>query len=323
MILQPDAAQLLLMALILDAIVGDPDWLWRRVPHPVVMIGAVISALDRRLNDPNASFGVRRLQGVLSVLCLCGLAAAVGWFLHRLALMLPYGWTLEVVIAAVLLAQRSLSDHVGRVAAGFQKGGLSAARQAVSMIVGRDPQALDEAGVCRAAIETTAENFSDGVVAPAFWFAVAGLPGMLVYKAINTADSMIGHRSERYLAFGWAAARLDDVLNLLPARLAGLLFVLVAPLVGGSMAGAWRAMRRDAMRHRSPNAGWPESAMGGAFGLALAGPRRYGGVIVDDAWMNDGGRTDAAPGDIGRGLRLLWAGWGGTLLAVGLAAYVL
>jgi adenosylcobinamide-phosphate synthase len=184
---------------------------------------------------------------------------------------------------------------------------LPAAREAVSMIVGRDPEALDEAGVCRAAIETTAENFSDGVVAPAFWYLVAGLPGIAVYKAVNTADSMIGHRTSRHAAFGWAAARLDDLLNLIPARLAGLLIVTAAVLTGANARGAWSAMRRDARHHRSPNAGWPEAAMAGALGVALAGPRRYGGGPVEDAWMNAGGRTDARPEDIGAALRLFAA----------------
>jgi adenosylcobinamide-phosphate synthase len=301
-------ALILLLALALDAVIGDPDWLWRRLPHPVVLFGRLIGWLDRRLNSENGSFGRRRMAGVWAVAVLTATAALCGLLLHWIADNVPFGMVLEVVVVAVLLAQRSLYDHVARVAAAFRSGGLVAARRAVSQIVGRDPESLDTAGVCRAAIETTAENFSDGVVAPAFWYLICGLPGLLVYKAVNTADSMIGHKSERYLAFGWAAARFDDVLNLVPARLAGLILTVAAPLVGGSAAGAFGAMWHDAGRHRSPNAGWPEAAMAGAFGLALAGPRRYGGQVVDDAWMNAGGRVDAAPDDIGRALRLLVAG---------------
>jgi adenosylcobinamide-phosphate synthase len=178
---------------------------------------------------------------------------------------------------------------------------------AVSRIVGRDPEALDEAGVCRAAIESTAENFSDGIVAPAFWYLIAGLPGILAYKAVNTADSMIGHRSDRYRAFGWAAARLDDLLNYIPARISGALLTAAAPAVGGSAKGALNAMLRDARKHRSANAGWPEAAMAGALGLALAGPRIYASGRVEDAWMNASGRPNAKPSDIASALRLLVA----------------
>jgi adenosylcobinamide-phosphate synthase len=207
----------------------------------------------------------------------------------------------------VLIAQRSLYQHVDRVRSAFTEGGLATAREAVAMIVGRDPQRLDEAGVCRAAIESCAENFSDGVVAPVFWLAFLGLPGLIAYKAINTADSMIGHRSERYEAFGWAAARLDDLVNLVPARLAGLLLAIVAPVAGGSIAAALKVMRRDAPSHRSPNAGWPESATAAALGLALAGPRYYADGMVDDPFINAEGRADATPDDIGRALDLYFA----------------
>jgi adenosylcobinamide-phosphate synthase len=209
------------------------------------------------------------------------------------------------LIASTLIAQRSLYQHVANVRTAFAEGGLAEARQAVAMIVGRDPEQLDEAGVSRAAIESCAENFSDGVVAPVFWLALFGLPGILVYKAINTADSMIGHRTTRYENFGWAAARLDDLTNLAPARLAGGLLALAAPLVRGSIAAAWRVMRRDATKHRSPNAGWPESAMAGALGLALAGPRIYGGTTVDDPFLNAEGRQAATPEDIGRALKVM------------------
>jgi adenosylcobinamide-phosphate synthase len=211
------------------------------------------------------------------------------------------------LIASVFIAQQSLYWHVARVRAAFASEGLAGAREAVAMIVGRDPESLDDSGVARAAIESCAENFSDGVVAPVFWLALLGLPGLFAYKAINTADSMIGHRTPRHRDFGWAAARLDDLLNLVPARLAGVLVALVAPVAGGSMIAAVKIMWRDARKHRSPNAGWPESAMAGALGVALAGPRRYGETVVDDLFLNAEGRANAAPDDIGRALKILIA----------------
>jgi adenosylcobinamide-phosphate synthase len=220
-----------------------------------------------------------------------------------LAFTLPGSLFLPLV-ASSLLAQRSLDDHVRAVADALERDGLRAGRAAVSMIVGRDPEALDEAGVARAAIESLAENFSDGVVAPAFWMAVAGLPGAAVYKAANTADSMIGHRTPRHLAFGWAAARFDDVVNLPASRLSALLLILAAPAGDGSPRGAARAVLADASRHRSPNAGWPEAAIAGGLGLSLAGPRAYNGVLVDDAFMGNG-RRQAAAADIRRALSVI------------------
>jgi adenosylcobinamide-phosphate synthase len=220
---------------------------------------------------------------------------------------------IESVFFAVLIAQRSLHDHVARVAEGLKREGLAGGRRAVSMIVGRDPESLDTAGVSRAAIESTAENFSDGVVAPALWFALLGLPGLAAYKAVNTADSMIGHMSERHRAYGWAAARLDDVMNLPASRLAGLLLALAAPLAGGSIIRSLAVMRRDAGRHRSPNAGWPEAAMAGALGVALAGPRRYGERVVEDPFLNAGGRRDADAADVRRALRVMIGGCVGLL----------
>lgn len=302
-LLAASPALILPFALAMDALLGDPDWLWRRVPHPVVIMGRLISWLDSRLNQG----GSRRVAGVAALVLLIGAAGGAAIGLQWLFAQHPLGIAAEALAVAILLAQRSLYDHVRRVYFAFGDGGLPAAREAVSMIVGRDPNALDEAGVCRAAIETTAENFSDGVVAPAFWYLIAGLPGIVIYKAVNTADSMIGHRTPRHEAFGWASARLDDGLNLIPARLSGLLIVLAAPLTGGDMRGAWGAMWRDATRHRSPNAGWPEAAMAGALGVALAGPRQYATGRVEDAWMNDGGRAEARPEDISRALRLFVA----------------
>lgn len=307
MLIWPDALLILLGALIIDAVVGDPVWLWRRLPHPVTLIGAAIAALDRRFNHADRSFGWRRGAGLL---CLGGLllaAALLGTGVELALRSVDGGKLLIALLAATFLAQRSLYDHVAAVYDAFAEGGLEQARRAVAMIVGRDPAALDEAGVCRAAIESCAENFSDGVVAPAFWFALLGLPGLLIYKVVNTADSMIGHRTARHEAFGWAAARLDDLLNLVPARLSGLLVGLAAPMARGQIASALRVMVRDARLHRSPNAGWPESAMAGALQLALAGPRRYAERTVDDPFLNADGRKDASPDDIRRALRVLIA----------------
>ncbi len=293
-----------LLALAAEAAFGYPQRLIDRIGHPVIWIGRLIAAMDRRWNDPVRRFAARRAAGVAALLVLVGVAGGVGLAVQASLLALPFGIILAALAGSSLLAQRSLHDHVARVAAALDQGGLDAGREAVSHIVGRDPLSLDEAGVARAAIESLAENFSDGVVAPAFWMAVAGLPGAAIYKAVNTADSMIGHRTPRHAAFGWASARCDDVLNLPASRLSGLAIVAAAALLPGADArAAWRAMWRDAGRHRSPNAGWPEAAMAGALGLALAGPRRYGGVLVEDAFMGDG-RREARAADIRSALRL-------------------
>jgi adenosylcobinamide-phosphate synthase len=283
---------LALLALLIELMVGYPDRLARAIGHPVTWIGRLIGALDSAWNRGSAPDGTRRLMGVAAILLVLAVAGGTGFALQHGFLRLPYGLVIVALLASTLLAQRSLHAHVGRVAAALETDGLAAGRAAVAQIVGRDTAALDEAGVARAAIESLAENFSDGVVAPAFWMVIAGLPGAAAYKAINTADSMIGHLSPRHAAFGWAAARLDDLVNLPAARLAALL--IVAAALPDRAAAAWRAVRRDAPRHRSPNAGYPEAAMAGALGLALGGPRRYGGVPVDDALMGDGRRAAAA-----------------------------
>lgn len=303
------------IALALDALIGDPDWIWRRLAHPVVLIGGSIAWLDRWLNRETWSRRVRRTMGILVVLLLVAIGGVAGYLIemslrqtqgnyqgNRFLPLAALG-----LVASVFLAQQSLYRHVARVRSAFAKGGLMAARDAVSMIVGRDPESLDESGVARAAIESCAENFSDGVVAPVFWLALLGLPGLIVYKAINTADSMIGHRTPRHRDFGWAAARLDDLLNIVPARLAGFLIALAALVARGSIVTSFRTMWRDARKHRSPNAGWPESAMAGALGIALAGPRRYGETTVDDPFLNADARKDAAPDDIGHALKILIA----------------
>jgi len=295
---------LALLAMIAELGLGYPDRIWRAVGHPVSWIGRLIAALERRLNAGSAAR--RRVAGVAAVALLLVVSGGAGLVAARL---LP-GWPGTVVaalLAGTLLAQRSLARHVAAVAEALEERGLAGGRAAVARIVGRDPESLDAAGVARAAVESLAENFSDGVVAPVFWLWIAGLPGGTAYKAVNTADSMIGHRSARYRAFGWAAARLDDLVNLPASRLTALLLVGAAWLMpGASPAGAWRAVRRDARGHRSPNAGWPEAAMAGALGFALAGPRRYGGVLVEDAVMGEGGRRALGAADIRRALRLYW-----------------
>jgi adenosylcobinamide-phosphate synthase len=266
-------------------------------------MGALLGGLDAMLNRPAMSFAARRFAGLAALILLLGAAAVVTVPLQILFGQSALGPIVLAILAASLPAQRSLHAHVRAVADALDRKGLTGARQAVSMIVGRNPAALDEAGVARAAIESLAENFSDGVVAPAVWLALGGLPGGALYKAANTADSMIGHKSERHLAFGWAAARFDDLVNLPASRLAALWIILAAPLCGSSARAAWRAVRRDASHHRSPNAGWPEAAMAGALGLKLNGPRVYGDTMVQDAFMGDG-RRDATAADIRKALKL-------------------
>ena len=295
---------LALIAMLIELCFGYPERVARAIGHPVTWIGRLIGALDRLLNRETAGARTRQAAGVVVVLILIIVVGAVGLIVERALLHLPFGFLAVGLLASTLIAQRSLHRHVADVAVALEKRGIEAGRTAVSHIVGRDTEALDAPGVARAAIESLAENFSDAVVAPILWLAIAGLPGVAVYKAINTADSMIGHRTRRYEAFGWAAARLDDVVNLPASRLSALLLIAAAGLSKNASAnGAWRAVRRDAARHHSPNAGYPEAAMAGALGLSLAGPRLYGGVRVDDAMMGDG-RRDAESADIIRALAL-------------------
>jgi adenosylcobinamide-phosphate synthase len=264
----------------------------------------LIRFFDRRFNREYQSQEQRKSAGIASTAAMVALSAVVGILIQTIVQQFPMGNILLALIASIFIAQRSLYQHVAQVRSAFAEDGLAGARKAVAMIVGRDPEQLDEAGICRAAIESCAENFSDGVVAPAFWLALLGLPGLIAYKAINTADSMIGHRSARYASFGWAAARLDDLVNLVPARLSALLLAIAAPIAGATIRASLRVVRRDASKHRSPNAGWPESAMAGALGVALAGPRRYATHIVDDPFINAEATSPAAPDDIGRALEL-------------------
>jgi adenosylcobinamide-phosphate synthase len=298
------AAPLTLLALLIELMIGYPEGLARRVGHPVTWMGALIAWLDRRLNRDDAKPESRRRAGAIAMLVLLGVVGILAFVIETALLLLPLGLILVAILGSTLLAQRSLFVHVARVADALDEGGVAAGRQAVAQVVGRDTGDLDEAGVARAAIESLAENFSDGMVAPAFFMVLAGLPGAALYKAINTADSMIGHRTERHLDFGRNAAQLDDLVNFPAARLSALLIVAAAALTkGASASGAWETMRRDAAKHTSPNAGYPEAAMAGALGLALAGPRSYAGEITDGALMGDG-RREANADDIRAALEL-------------------
>lgn len=287
----------MVVAMAVDALLGWPAPLFARIGHPVTWLGRLINVIDTAWNRASDPPALRRAAGIAGALLVIAIAVALGWALQCL---LRWGWVqaaLVGILAWPLVALRSLHDHVAAVANPLSAGDITAAREAVSRIVGRDPAVLDEAGIARAAIESLAENASDGIVAPVFWGALFGLPGIFGYKAINTLDSMIGHRSERHQAFGWAAARIDDVANFIPARLTGFLFVLLAPKRSEALA----CMTRDARRHRSPNAGWPEAAMAGALGVRLSGPRIYHGSITNEPWLNEGAR-DPLAADIGEGL---------------------
>ncbi len=290
--------------MLIELCLGYPERVLRLIGHPVTWIGRLVDALDHLLNREPPSPLAGRAAGVVAVLILVSIVGAVTFVVERALLRLPFGLLATGLLASTLIAQRSLHRHVANVAAALEQGGVSAGRAAVAHIVGRDTEALDQAGIARAAIESLAENFSDGIVAPVLWMVIAGLPGAALYKAINTADSMIGHRTPRHAAFGWAAARLDDLVNLPASRLSAVLLIAAAALRKQTSAdAAWRAVRRDTARHNSPNAGYPEAAMAGALGLALAGPRLYDGVRVDDAIMGDG-RRDADAADIRRALAL-------------------
>lgn len=293
------------LSLLIERLVGYPDWLFRRIGHPVTWIGSLIALLDKKWNREQGSFSNREAKGVLALVVFLGVTVSIALALQNVLLVLPLGLLLVALVGASLPAQKSLEQHVEAVATALESEGLEGGRRAVSMIVGRDPDQLDEAAVCRAAIESLAENFSDGIVAPSFWLGLLGLPGGAGYKAINTADSMIGHRTPRHEAFGWASARLDDLVNLPASRLTACLFILAAVFVkGASPQGALRAVARDAKHHRSPNAGWPESALAGALGFALAGPRSYGGQMIQARFMGEGGRRNLTAVDIRQALKL-------------------
>lgn len=292
------------LAMLLDAIFGEPRWLWSRAPHPAVLMGRGVGLLDSLLNKGNT----RKLRGIASLSILIVSALSIGGVLHAL----PGTWA-EVILGAILLAQRSLVEHVAAVASGLRTS-VEDGRQAVSMIVSRDTSTMDESSVVRSALESAAENFSDGVIAPLFWFALAGLPGLLVYKIVNTADSMIGYQNDKYRQFGWASARFDDLLNYIPARLTAFLI-----WGAGGFRGSWADIARDAGLHRSPNAGWPEAAFSRVLDIALAGPRSYDGEMRRFPYVNATGRKHLSPNDVDSGTRLLWRVWA---LAFGIALLI-
>ncbi|USG62303.1 adenosylcobinamide-phosphate synthase CbiB [Sneathiella marina] len=295
---------IVLLAFIIDALVGDPKWLYRKIPHPVEILGNSISRLEKLFHKLDISHRRRFWEGVLVSGLIVGGAILTGYFTALILNHLSIFMILMAILASSLIAWRGLLDHVRDVAQGLDRS-LEDGRTAVSHIVGRDPETLDESGVSRAAVESLAENFSDGTVAPIFWFALLGLPGLCAYKAINTLDSMIGHRNDRFEYFGKFAARIDDIVNFLPARITGFLIVVAACILPtGNGRAAFRAMLEDGRRHRSINAGWPEAAMAGALNIALAGPRQYDGEQVADHWMNAKGRRNIGPQHIYKALRI-------------------
>ncbi len=321
----PLAVTLLVLcaALLIDRLVGDPPSVWGRAPHPVVLGGRIVSFLDARLNDASLAAPVLQRRGLAATVGLAALAGGAGLGLDAILATAPFGLAIEAVVLSVLLAQKSLIDHVETVGRALVSSGVAGGRQAVAHIVGRDVASLDEAGIARAAMESAAENFSDGVVAPVFWYALLGLPGLFIYKLANTADSMIGNRTQKHAAFGRSAARLDDALNFVPARLTAALLSAAALVCRCDSRRAASIAWRDAPKHKSPNAGWPEAALAGALGVAFGGPRRYGEVAVDGAWLNASGRRAVGPADILAAIRLIDAAWAMLVVALAGAAIVI
>lgn len=299
---------MLVFAIGLDWLIGDPKRLYRIVVHPVVFMGEVLALFESKLNKPGLRFEDAKRKGIFALVfylliwLACGAALTILFDIAG-----PLGLLLELVVVAIFLGGRSLYEHVLDVCDALKFKTIEEGRLAVGQIVGRDTAALDEYGVARAAVESGAENLSDGFVAPVIFYLIGGLPGLFLYKATNTADSMIGHKTQRFLGFGWAAARFDDLLNYIPARLTGAMIAVMAHFLCGRGADSWRVMRRDAGKHSSPNAGWPEAAMAGALGVALAGPRVYKDVMKQDPWINARGRLDAGAEEIWHTLRLIQA----------------
>ncbi len=291
------------LVLVIESLVGFPPTLHKLIGHPIEWIGKLISYIDEGLNDPEVDATENRRHGILAIILLCAAVGIPTWILAKTLSQYSYGWLINVALATAFMAQKSLRDHVSAVDRALGQS-LPAARTEVAKIVGRDPETLDESGIAKAALESLAENTADGITAPIFWYALLGLPGLVIYKAINTADSMIGHKSEKYLNFGWATAKLDDLVNLPASRLTGLMFAAAARINSKIDAqNALQAMWRDAGKHQSPNAGWPEASMAGALGLRFGGPRNYNGEMVDLPYMGDG-RETLEPSDIKRGLEL-------------------
>jgi adenosylcobinamide-phosphate synthase len=290
----------LFFAMLLDALLGEPKWLWDRLPHPAVLMGRVIGWADARFNSGN----FRKLKGAMVLAALLLAALTVGWLLSL------FGPVVEILVTAVLLAQKSLVQHVQAVGDALRLS-VGEGRRAVAMIVGRDTAGMEPPAVARSAIESAAENLSDGVIAPAFWFLIAGLPGLLIYKITNTADSMVGYKTLRHQEFGWAAARFDDLLNLIPARLTAMMIAL-----GHHGQNEWQAIQSEAKRHRSPNAGWPEAAMARALNVALSGPRSYDGQLINFPWVHPFGDRTPGPDTIDSAVSVLWRTWAIALTAV-------
>ena len=297
----------ILLALILDAFLGEPVWIWSKIPHPTVIMGRIIKWCELKYNN-----GInRKNKGILFIAFMVIFLAIFGYLIERL----PFSAIWKILIVAILLSHKSLTEHVTAVSLGLQKN-LSQGRTAVAMIVGRDTANLAETDIARSAIESAAENFSDGIIAPLFWFLIGGLPGILIYKFVNTSDSMIGYKNIQYNQFGWAAARLDDLLNWIPARLSGLLICIVH-----QNNSALNIMWRDAKLHRSPNAGWPESAMAGVLDVSISGPRSYEGVIKNYPFVNVDGKKKLTAVDIDNAVDVLWRSWGGLVLGCGVILF--
>ncbi len=315
-----DPLLILLAAMALDTLIGDPKLLYDRIPHPVKLIGYLVGALEKRLNDPDRSTATRLSRGMATLVIVVALSIAIGWGISYWLRGFEGGWMAEALLASTLIAANGLYKGVLRVRVALTEG-VHQAQDAIAAITGRDPGSLDSFGIARAAVESAAENFSDAVVAPVLWYALFGLPGIVAYKTINTLDSMIGHQNERYAAFGRSAALLDDFANWLPARIAGALICIAALITKGANAQAgWHIMRRDAVHHRSPNAGWPEAAMAGALIIAVGGPRRYDGEQTMDPWMGDG-NSALSSADIDRAVVIYVRACALlTLLVVGFAA---
>lgn len=291
------------LALLIERLFGYPKPLYDKIGHPVEWIGTILTKLEALLYDPEAEPLQARLRGLAALLALLLIVAIPAVVVTSVLSTFQFGWIIEALLATALIAQHSLYEHVSAVGKGLDTS-LNEGRKAVARIVGRDPAALDESGVVKGALESLAENASDGIVAPVLWYALLGLPGIVAYKAINTADSMIGHKSERYIYFGWAAARLDDLINVPASRLTGLLFAAAAAWNDSERGKiAVQAMLRDANKHQSPNAGWPESALAASLGVKFGGPRSYDGSRVDLPWMGEG-RETLNRDDIRKGLRL-------------------
>ena len=297
----------ILLALILDAFLGEPVWIWSKIPHPTVLMGRIIKWCELKYNN-----GInRKNKGILFIASMVIFLAIFGYLIEKL----PFSAIWKILIVAILLSHKSLTEHVTAVSLGLQKN-LSQGRTAVAMIVGRDTANLAETDIARSAIESAAENFSDGIIAPLFWFLIGGLPGILIYKFVNTSDSMIGYKNIQYNQFGWAAARLDDLLNWIPARLSGLLICIVH-----QNNSALNVMWRDAKLHRSPNAGWPESAMAGVLDVSISGPRSYEGVIKNYPFVNVDGKKKLTAVDIDNAVDVLWRSWGGLVLGCGVILF--